>query len=155
MSERTTRDSASPGTSQPVLAPCRSTSGCIGGREGRQMGLCPSVRTGFGVRHLPHEGSRLAGRLSCFLARIARPGITVPARLPAGSPLCWHRPFPILCCGTWCPPAPSPLPLLWADMFCKSRAVEAVSAFCLALPHAIISVFCSIARLPSFSRLYF
>lgn len=126
-----------------------STSTYIAGHEGQQMGLCRLVRTSFGVRRLLREASHLAGHLSCFLAHITHPGVPpspVPAWLPAGSPLCWHQPVP-------CPlpqlvvprcPISTAKPLGW-QMFRKSGAVVAASAFCPALPHVIILVFCSVA----------
>lgn len=158
ISVRITRASASLGASQPVLAPRRSTSSCVPGREGRWMRSCPSARTGFGIRRLPHGALCRAGRLSCLPARIAHPGVPpspVPAWLPAGSPLRWRwpvpRPLPQLVVAHC--PVSAAAPLGW-QMFCKSQATEAASAFCPALPHMILLVFCSITQPTSFSRLY-
>ena len=122
------------------------------------MGSCPLMRTGFGVRHLLREASRLAGYLFCFLACITHPGVPLSpasAWLPAGSPLCWHWPVPHPLPRLAVPrcPVSAAAPLGW-QMFCKSRAVEAASAFCPALPHVIILAFCSSAQLTSFPRLY-
>lgn len=159
ISVRTTSASASLGVSQPVLTPHRSTCAHVAEHEGQQMGLCLSLRTGFGIRHLPREALSLVGHLSCFLAHITHLGDTpfaVPAWLPVDSPLSWHQPVPhplpqlIVPC---CPISAAALPA-W-QMFCKSGAVEAASAFCPALLHLIILVFCFITQPTCFSQLYF